>query len=52
VENLIHHKYESIIEYLQAALRASDQDEETFQKSIGDLKGLVGSLQINKADKL
>ncbi|OQS07419.1 hypothetical protein THRCLA_00575 [Thraustotheca clavata] len=51
VDLIIESKYEEIIEQLQKAMSAINEDEDEFKRNCSDLQDLVQNLTASKADK-
>jgi len=51
VDEKVESKYAEIIDHLQTALKASEEDEEEFKRSTADLYNTVESLRKGKADR-
>jgi hypothetical protein len=52
VDNIVHKKYEDIVQYLQDALSSTSEDENNFKQKATDLELLVNRLQNSKADRV
>lgn len=52
VDNIVHKKYEDIVQYLQDALSSTSEDENNFKQKATDLEDLVNRLQNSKVDRV
>jgi hypothetical protein len=52
VDDIVHKKYEDIVQYLQDALRTSEGEEESFAKRAEDLEERLQKIAASKADRL
>jgi len=51
VDEKIEVKYEEILDHLQSALHATEDDEKEFRKCTEELEQMVGQLKVDKSDR-